>query len=53
MAAVTVGDIFEDERTMAVNGVLFTVLDSGFDGEDVHTVNLEAGNVLATFIVVC
>ena len=38
MAAVTVGDVFEDEGPVAFGRVAFAVLDGGFDGEDVHAV---------------
>lgn len=51
MPAVAVGDVLEDERAVAFGGVLFAVLDGGFDGEDVHAVDFEAGDVLAAFVV--
>ena len=51
MAAVAVGDVFEDEGPVAFGGVLFAVLDGGFDGEDVHAVDFEAGDVLAAFVI--
>lgn len=51
MAAVAVGDVFEDEGTVAGDGVLFAVFDGGFDGEDVHSVDFEAWDVLAAFVV--
>ena len=53
MAAVAVGDVFEDERAVAGTGVVAAVLDGGFHGEDVHAVDFEAGDVLAAFVVVC
>ena len=36
---------------MASDSVFFAVLDGGFDGEDVHSVDFETGDVLASFIV--
>lgn len=51
MATVAVGDVFEDEGTVAGNGVAFAVLHGGFDGEDVHAVDLETGDVLAALVV--
>ena len=52
VTSVTVGDILEDKGTLAVNGVVLAVLDSGLDGEDIHAVDLETGDVLATLVVV-
>lgn len=51
MSTVAVSDIFEDKRTVAVDRVLFAVLDGSFDGEDVHSVDLETGDVLSTLVV--
>lgn len=51
MAAVAIGDVFEDEGAVAGGGVGFGVFDGGFDGEDVHPVDFEAGDVLAAFVV--
>ncbi len=51
MAAIAVGDVFEDEGAMAGGGVGFGVFDGGFDSEDVHAVDFEAGDVLAALIV--
>ena len=52
MSSVTVGDVFVDEGTLASGGVLLSVLDSGLDGKDVHTVDLQTGDVLTTLVVV-
>ena len=49
--AVAVRDVFEDQGAVAFGGVLLSVLDGGFDGEDVHAVDFEAGDVLAALIV--
>ena len=49
--AVAVGDVFEDEGPVAFGGVLFAVLDGGFDGEYVHAVDFEAGDILAAFVI--
>ena len=51
MPAIAVGDVLEDERTVAVDCVLFAVFDGGFDGEDVHSVDFKARDVLTTFII--
>lgn len=51
VAAVAVGDIFEDEGPVAGEVEGFAVFDCGFDGEDVHAVDFEAGDVLAAFVV--
>ena len=51
MAAVAVGDVLKDEGPMAFGGVFFAVLDSGFDGEDIHPVDFEAGDILTAFVV--
>lgn len=53
MPAVAVSDIFEDEGSVAGDGVLLAVFDGGFDGEDVHAIDFEAGNVLPAFVVFC
>ena len=52
MAAVAVGDVFEDEGTVTGDSVLFSVLDGGFDCKYIHTVNFEAGNILTAFVIV-
>jgi hypothetical protein len=52
VASVTVGNVFVDEGTLASGGVLLSVLDSGLDSEDVHTVDLQTGDVLSTLVVV-
>lgn len=52
MTSVTVGDIFEDNRTVAGNCVGFGVGDCGFDCEDVHSVYFETRDVLATLVVI-
>lgn len=49
--AVAVRDVFEDQGAMAFGGVFLAVLDGGFDGEDVHAVDFEAGDVLAALVV--
>ena len=51
MASVAVGDVFEDEGPVAGDGVAFTVFDGRFDGEDVHSIHFQPGDVLAAFIV--
>ena len=40
VAAVSVGDELEDERTLACGCPFLAVLDGGHDGEDVHAVDL-------------
>ena len=52
MTPVSVGDVFVDQRTLASSCVFLAVLDGGLDGEDVHAVDLQARNVLATLVVV-
>lgn len=52
VSSVTVGNVFVDEGTFASGGVLLSVLDSGLDSEDVHTVDLQTGDVLSTLVVV-
>lgn len=52
VAAVSVGDIFEDERAVVAGGEVLAVLDGSLDGEDIHTVDLETGDILATLVVV-
>ena len=51
VTTVTVGDVLEDERTLAGDGVVLTVLDGGLGGQDVHAVDLETGDVLTTLVV--
>ena len=51
MAAVAVGYVFEDEGPVAGGGVFFAVLNGGFDGEDVHSVDFETGDVLPALVV--
>ncbi len=53
MASITVGDVFEDEWAVAGDCVLLAVFDGGFDGENVHTVNFETWNILASLVVFC
>lgn len=53
VASVSVGDVFEDDRTVAGCGVLAGVLDCCLYGEDVHSVDLETRDVLTTLVVVC
>lgn len=52
VAAVAVGDVFEDEGAVAGNRVGFGVRDGGFDGEDIHAVYLKTWDVLAALVVV-
>jgi len=52
VSSVTVGDVFVDKRALASGSILLSVLDSGLDGEDIHTVNLQTGDVLSTLVVV-
>ena len=52
MTSVSVRDKFVDEGTLAGSGPFSSELDSGLDGEDVHTVDFETGNVLAALVVV-
>lgn len=52
VTSVTVGDVFVDKRTLAGGAVLLSVLDGGLDGEDVHAVDLQTGDVLAALVVV-
>jgi len=52
VASVAVGDVFVHKRSLAGGGVLFSVLDRGLDGEHVHAVDLQTGNVLAALVVV-
>jgi hypothetical protein len=51
VASVAVGDVFVDEGTLAGGAVLLSVLDGGLDGEDVHAVDLQTGDVLAALVV--
>ena len=51
MPAVAVRDVFEDQGPVAFGREFFAVLDGGFDGEDVHAVDFEPGDVLAAFVV--
>jgi hypothetical protein len=50
--AVAVGDVFEDDGPVAGDCVGFGVRDGCFDGEDVHAVYFEAGDVLPALVVV-
>lgn len=52
VASVPVGDILEDHGAVAGIGPLLAVLDRGLDGEAVHAVDLETGDVLATLVVI-
>jgi hypothetical protein len=52
VTSVSVGNVFVDERTLASSGVFLAVLDSSLDGEDVHAVDLETGDVLTALVVV-
>jgi hypothetical protein len=51
VTSVSVGDEFVDEGTLAVGGPLLAECDGLLAGEDVHTVDLETGDVLATLVV--
>ena len=53
MATIAVCDVFEDKWAFFFDGVLLAVLDGGFDCEDVHGVDLQAGDVLAALVVFC
>lgn len=52
VTSVSVGNVFEDERAIARGGVLAGVLDGCLYGKDVHSVDLETGDVLTTLVVV-
>jgi len=52
VTAVAVGDVLEDKRSLAGGGPLTTELNGGLDSQDVHTVDLETGNVLSAGVVV-
>jgi hypothetical protein len=52
VSSVAVGNVFVDEGTLAGGGPLLSVLDSGLDGEDVHTVDLQTRDVLSALVVV-
>lgn len=51
VTTVAVGDVLEDEGALAGVAVLLTVLDGSLDGESVHAVDLETGDVLAALVV--
>jgi hypothetical protein len=51
VTSVSVGDEFVDEGTLAVGGPLLAECDGLLAGEDVHAVDLETGDVLATLVV--
>ena len=51
VSTVAVRDVLEDQGAVAFGGVFLAILDRGFDGEDVHAVDLEAGDVLAALVV--
>jgi hypothetical protein len=51
VASISVGHVFVHERSLASGAIFLSVLDCGLDGEDVHAVDLQARNVLATLIV--
>lgn len=52
VATVTVCDVLEHHRAVAVLGPLLSVLDRGLDRQDIHAVNLQSGDVLATLVVI-
>lgn len=52
MTSVPVCDVFVDEGSFAFGTPLLSVLDSSLNGEDVHAVDLETGNVLTALVVV-
>lgn len=52
VTAVAVGDVLEDERALAGRCPFAAVLNRGLYGEDIHAVDLEAGNVLTARVVV-
>jgi hypothetical protein len=51
VTSISVGDEFVDEGTLAVGGPLLAECDGLLAGEDVHAVDLETGDVLATLVV--
>merc|ERR1712072_505455 len=51
VTAVSVSHVLVDERAVAILAPLLAVLHSSLDGEDVHTVDLQTGDVLATLVV--
>ncbi len=51
VATVSVGYELEDERALAGCRPFLAVLYGGHDGKDVHAVDLQTGNVLATLVV--
>jgi len=52
VTTVSVRHILVDEGTVAIQTPLLAVLNGGLYGEDIHSVDLEAGNVLSTLVVV-
>jgi hypothetical protein len=52
VSSVAVGNVFVDKRTLAGSGVFLSVLDGGLNGEDVHAVDLQTGNVLTALVIV-
>lgn len=51
VATVSVGNHLQDERSLAGLGPLLGKLDACVDSEDVHTVDLQAGDQVATGVV--
>lgn len=51
VTTVAVGDILVNEGTVARDGVVLTVLDGGLGSEDIHTVDLDTGDVLTALVV--
>jgi hypothetical protein len=40
MTPITIGDVFHEERTLAVRDPLFRELDALMDSDDVHSIDL-------------
>lgn len=53
VSTVSVGEVLENERSLSRSGPLLSVLNGGLGREDVHTVDLQTRDVLATLIVFC
>jgi hypothetical protein len=51
VTSVSVGDEFVDQGTVALSSPLLAECDGLLAGEDIHTVDLKTGNVLATLVV--
>jgi hypothetical protein len=51
VTSVSVGDELVHQRTVALSGPLLAECDGLLAGEDIHTVDLKTGDVLATLVV--